>query len=185
MLLFKPIIIPLSWVVNISIVMVGERMKTISNGGFIDVCYHTGCVYATCNDDPAIYVYDQSTWNRIRAITACKSDGNHFHHTLRVTSNGITLACYLNNCIHVLDHSGTLQQTHGKHGDASGSSVGRSYVMWRVTAACWWLIETIIAARSSMMASGAYCRCSHSHHGQWVPSSLNARSMSLLMGTTD
>ena len=104
--------------------MAGKLMKKISSGNFTDVCYHAGCVYAAPYDDPAIHVYDQSTWNRIRTIDACKSNGSHGIHELRVTSREITLACWHNHCIHVLDHSGTLQQTHGKGGDAAGEFNG-------------------------------------------------------------
>ena len=62
-------------------------------------------------------MYDPSTWERIRIITACPS-GYH-SHTLRVTNCGIVLACYYNHCIHVFDDSGSLQQTHGVKGDVT------------------------------------------------------------------
>ena len=87
-------------------------MKTISSGYFTDICYHAGHVYVTRYNDPAIYVYDQNTWNRIRTLDACKSGGNHFNHKLGVTSRGITLACYNDHCINVLGHGGKLQQKH-------------------------------------------------------------------------
>ena len=99
--------------------MAGQLMKEISSGDFTDVCHHAGCVYAAPYRDTAIDVYDQNTWNHIRTIDACKSNGSHGPHSLRVTSRGITLACYSNHCIHVLDHTGTLQQTHGEFGDAT------------------------------------------------------------------
>ena len=65
-------------------------------------------------------MYDPSTWDRIQTIDACKSSDDHRIHTLRVTSSGIALACCYNHCVHVLDHSGTLQKTHGTHGHTAG-----------------------------------------------------------------
>ena len=100
--------------------MAGKLIQTITSGDFDDVCYHAGCLYAAPSGNPTIHVYDQNTRSRIRTIDACKSDGHHDLHTLRVTSSGITLACTSNDCIHLLDHNGALQQTHGKRGDAAG-----------------------------------------------------------------
>ena len=99
-------------------------MKWINSDHFTDVCYHAGCVYAAPWHDPTIQVYDQDTWNNIRTITACKSDGKHDLHTVRVTSCGITVASLNNHCIHVLDDRDTLQQTHGQLGDAVGEFDG-------------------------------------------------------------
>ena len=155
--------------------MAGRLMKTISSGYFTDVCYHAGCVYAAPSGNPAIHVYNHNTGDHIRTLTACKSDGRHAYHTLRVTSSGITLACYHNHCIHVLDHSGILQQTHGKRGDAAGEFFGPR--LCSVESDGRWLSMPITAARSSMMASGACCRCSHRHHCQWAPLSLNTHCM--------
>ena len=104
--------------------MAGQLMKEISSGNFTDVCYHAGYVYAAPSGNPVIHVYDQSTGNHIRTINACKSNGDHIHHTLRVTRRGITFACFSNDCIYVLDHSGTLQQMHSKCGDAAGEFKG-------------------------------------------------------------
>ena len=104
--------------------MAGKLLKTISSGHFTDVCYHAGCVYAAPYGDPAIYVYNHNTGDRIRTIDACKSNSNHFNHTLRVTSCGITLACCYNDCIHLLDHICTLHQTHGKRGNGEGEFMG-------------------------------------------------------------
>ena len=97
----------------------GERVNTISDSAFGDVCQHTGSVYAALLGDPAIHVYDKTTLERIRTITACMSSGSHIFHTLRVTSHSITLACMQGDCIYILDNSGTLQKTHGENCDTT------------------------------------------------------------------
>ena len=134
--------------------MAGRLMKTISSGYFTDVCYHAGCVYAAPSGNPAIHVYNHNTGDHIRTLTACKSDGRHAYHTLRVTSSGITLACYHNHCIHVLDHSGILQQTHGKRGDAAGEFFGPR-------------LCSVESDSSMLVAEYANHRCQVFHDGEW------------------
>ena len=134
--------------------MAGKLMKTICSGDFTDVCYHAGWVYAAPYGDPAIHVYDQNTWKCIRTIDACKSDNYHDYHTLRVTSSGITLACYNNHCIHVLDHSGTLQRSHGEHGDAA--------VEFQYPRIC-----SVESDGSMLVADKRNSRCQVFHDGEW------------------
>ena len=151
----------------------GELVKKINDDAFSEGRKHAGLVYVALRDEPTIHVYDPSTLSRIRTLSSVCSCGNLNGHTLRVTSCSIIFACWLNRRIHVLDDSGELQQTHGKHGTAAGEFLCPESFLW--------LIKTITASRFSMTASGACNRCSRNHSSQLAPSSLHIRYMSLLM----
>ena len=92
----------------------------ISSGAFSDGCKHAGLVYVASMHEPTIHVYDLSTWSRNRTLSLACSCVHTYNHTLRVTSCGIILACVKNNCIHVLDDSGVILQTHGNYGSETG-----------------------------------------------------------------
>ena len=100
--------------------LTGDVVTTISSESFSDVCRHDGLIYATPIGDSVIHVYTPDTWKRLRILSGCPSDCEHVKHTLRATIKGISLACSESHCIHLLDYSGKLRQTHGTHGEEEG-----------------------------------------------------------------
>ena len=152
-------------------------MKTITDDGYYDVCEYNGLVYAASGDDPAIHVYETKTWDRIRTITACMSNGIYHNHTLRVTRRGITLACYDNGCIYVLDVSGALQKTHGNRGNAGGYFNGPHVCSVESDGSI--LVADVYNNRLQIVHDGEW-RVLPLQPQPWAPSLLNTNSMLLL-----